>query len=175
MRGVGEIVAGTRLRPRPGRLLLAAALLLPVAACGFRLQGHTDLPPELRTPYIETQDRQSEFVQSLGHVLRISGAHPVNDAAGASAVLSISRDQFARRVLAVTANNQPTEYELTYTVRFSVSTGGRELLATQELSSTRAYSFDERLLLAKSHEESVLRQDMARDLADRVMRRISHL
>ena len=157
------------------RSILAAGLLLSLAACGFRLQGHSALPAALRAPYIDAQDRQSEFVQSLGHVLRISGGHPVLDRDQASAVLSISRDQFARRVLAVTANNQPTEYELTYTVRFSVSAGGQELLSTQELTSTRAYSFDERLLLAKSHEENVLRQDMARDLADRVMRRLSHL
>ena len=161
------------------RLVLAAMLVLVLAlavpACGFRLQGHTPLPPELRSPYIETQDRQSEFVQSLGHVLRISGAHPVLDKDAATAILNISRDQFVRRVLAVTANNQPTEYELTYTIRVAVSSGGRELLPSQELSSTRAYSFDERLLLAKSHEEDVLRQDMARDLADRVMRRLSHL
>ena len=37
------------------------------------------------------------------------------------------------------------------------------------------YSFDERLLLAKGHEEDILRKDMARDLADEVMRRLSSL
>ena len=52
---------------------------------------------------------------------------------------------------------------------------GKELLSPQEVSATRTYSFDERRLLAKGHEEDILRQDMARDLAELVMRRLSRL
>jgi len=80
-----------------------------------------------------------------------------------------------RRVLSVSATNQPNQYEVTYTVGFSVSAADKELLAPQELTATRTYSFDERLLLAKNHEEEILRQDMARDLADMVMRRLASL
>ncbi|MGH8306407.1 MAG: LPS assembly lipoprotein LptE [Steroidobacteraceae bacterium] len=49
------------------------------------------------------------------------------------------------------------------------------MLAPEEISTTRSYSFDERLLLAKGHEEEILRGAMAHDLADRVMRRLSRL
>jgi LPS-assembly lipoprotein len=77
--------------------------------------------------------------------------------------------------LSVSALNQPNEYEVTYTVRFAVTAGDKELLPAQEVSATRTYSFDERQLLAKGHEEDILRQDMARDLADLVMRRLSSL
>ena len=38
-------------------------------------------------------------------------------------------------------------------MRFSVTAGDKELLPPQEVSATRTYSFDERLLLAKDHEE----------------------
>jgi LPS-assembly lipoprotein len=75
----------------------------------------------------------------------------------------------------VSATNQPNEYEVTYTVRFAVTAGDKELLSAQEVTATRTYSFDERQLLAKDHEEDILRQDMARDLADEVMRRLSSL
>jgi LPS-assembly lipoprotein len=78
-------------------------------------------------------------------------------------------------VLSVSALNQPNEYEVTYTVRFAVRAGDKELLPAQDVSATRTYSFDERLLLAKDREEEILRQDMARDLADMVMRRLSSL
>jgi outer membrane lipopolysaccharide assembly protein LptE/RlpB len=60
-------------------------------------------------------------------------------------------------------------------VRFSVSTADKELLAPQDISASRSYSFDERLLLAKEHEEQILRQAMAHDLADIVMRQLSSL
>jgi outer membrane lipopolysaccharide assembly protein LptE/RlpB len=52
---------------------------------------------------------------------------------------------------------------------------GQELLPPEELSATRTYSFQEQLLLAKGHEEDILRKDMARDLAELVMRRLSSL
>jgi LPS-assembly lipoprotein len=156
------------------RAALVAAVLL-LAGCGFHLQGHTPLPAVVKNPFVEAPDRQSDFVQYLRHALLINGAQLVQDRAKASAVVSIIGDNVARRVLSVSALNQPNEYELTYTVRFTVSAADKELLPAQEVSATRTYSFDERLLLAKDHEEDILRQDMARDLADMVMRRLSSL
>jgi len=153
--------------------LLAAALL--VAACGFHLQGRASLPALVKTPYLEAPDRQSDFVRSLLHALLANGAQPMQDKAHASVVVSVLRDNVTRRVLSVSALNQPNEYEVTYTVSFSVTAGDKELLPAQELSATRTYSFDERLLLAKEHEEEILRADMAHDLADMVMRRLSSL
>jgi LPS-assembly lipoprotein len=152
---------------------LAAVLL---TGCGFHLQGHTALPAVVRQPFVEAPDRQSDFVQYLRHALLSNGAQLTPERDKASAVVSILRDSVARRVLSVSATNQPNQYEVTYTVGFSVSApGGKELLPPQEVSATRTYSFDERLLLAKNHEEEILRQDMARDLADMVMRRLASL
>jgi len=89
--------------------------------------------------------------------------------------VSIVRDNVTRRVVSVSATNQPNQYEVTYTVSFLVTAGDKELLPQQEISATRTYSFDERLLLAKGHEDDVLREDMAHDLADMVMRRLASL
>ena len=152
--------------------MLAAALL---AGCGFHLQGHTPLPAVVRQPFVEAPDRQSDFVQYLRHALLSNGAQLTAERNEASAVVSILRDNVSRRVLSVSATNQPNQYEVTYTVGFTVSAAGKELLPPQEVSATRTYSFDERLLLAKNHEEEILRQDMARDLADMVMRRLASL
>jgi LPS-assembly lipoprotein len=157
----------------PRALLAAAALVL--AACGFHLQGRAPLPGAVKSPYVEAPDRQSDFVQSLRHALLSNGAQLVPDRTKASAVISILQDQMTRQVLSVSAANQPNQYELTYTVRVTVNAGAKELLPPQEVIVTRTYSFNEPLLLAKGHEEDVLREDMARDLADRVMRLLSRL
>jgi len=160
--------------PRGRRVTGAAAALL-LGACGFHLQGRAPLPDPVKTPYLEVPDRQSDFVQSLRRALLSNGAQLAREKDQASAVVSIVRDNVTRRVVAVSATNQPNQYEVTYTVRFSVTAGDKELLPQQEVSATRTYSFDERLLLAKGHEDDVLRQDMAHDLADMVMRRLSSL
>ena len=161
--------------PRATRWTCALAAVL-LTGCGFHLQGHTPLPPVVRTPFLEAPDRQSDFIQYLRHALLSNGAQLTPERDKASAVVSILRDSVARRVLSVSATNQPNQYEVTYTVGFSVSApGGKELLPPQEVSATRSYSFDETLLLAKNHEEQILRQDMAHDLADMVMRRLASL
>ena len=150
---------------------------LLIAGCGFHLEGHLPLPQPIRAPYIHALDQQSDFVQSLRREMLISGAHPVDTPDRASAVVDILDDAVTRRVLSVSAQNRPTEYQVTYTVRFRVTAGddGKELLAPQQIVTVRSYSFDESLLLAKEHEEAILQQAMGQDLADIVMRRLSRV
>ena len=156
----------------PVALAAAAALL---AGCGFHLEGHATLPAAVKTPYLETEDRQSDFIVSLKRALLMNGAQLAEQKDKASAVVTILKDNLKQRVLSVSNLNQPNEYELTYTVSFSVTAGDKELLAPQEISTTRDYSFDPHLLLAKGHEADVLRGAMAQDLADMVMRRLARL
>jgi LPS-assembly lipoprotein len=165
------------MHARTALLKLAAAGVATamVGACGFHLEGHTPLPESLRAPYVATQDRQSDFVQSLQRALLSNGAHLAPDKDKASATVNILKDNLKRRVVAVSNLNQPNEYEITYTVTFSVSAGDKQLLAPQDVSATRVFSFNESQLLAKGHEEDVLRTAMARDLADIVMRRLARL
>ena len=150
-----------------------AALLL--AGCGFHLEGHAPLSSKFKVTYVEAKDRQSDFVQALRKVLLINGAQLSEDGDQATAVVHVTIDKAAQRVLSVSPDNLPREYELTYTVRFSVSAGDADLLTEQEVSTTREYSFNVNQLLAKGNEEDVLRQALARDLADVVMRRLSSL
>jgi len=154
-------------------VVLVATVVL--SGCGFHLQGHTPLPDVVRLPYVQTSDRQSEFVISLQRAMIGSGAHPVEVKSRASVVVAILKDDVVRRTLSVSAQNQPDEYELTYNVRFSVTAGDKELLPPTDISNVRSFAFSEQLLLAKNHEEMILRQDMAHDLADMVMRRLASL
>jgi LPS-assembly lipoprotein len=146
-----------------------------VSGCGFHLAGRTPLPESMKSAYVQATDQQTDFAQSLRKALLTSGAHPASAKAQASSVVNILRDDVVRRTLSVSAQNKPNEYEITYNVRFSVSAGDKELLAPQDISATRSYSYDETRQLAKEHEEAVLRQAMARDLADRVIRQLSSL
>ena len=154
---------------------LSLAALLALGGCGFHLEGSAPLSAQVKKPYLEAADRQSDFVQNLRRSLLSNGAHLQQDKASSSAVVSILKDSFTRRVLSVSATNQPNEYEITYAVRVTVTSGDKELLPPQDLTATRTYSFSEPLLLAKGHEEDSLRADMANDLAERVMRLLSNL
>jgi LPS-assembly lipoprotein len=154
-------------------LFVISALLL--SACGFRLQGRAPLPPTLAVTYVVAPNEQTDFVQGLRKALITSGGQVVEDKARATGTVMILTDTVSSKILSVSGNNIPREYELTYTVEFSVSSKDAELLPTQKVSVTRDYSFNERTLLAKENEEAILREGMARDLVGIVMRRLSSL
>lgn len=157
------------------RLCLIGVLGATLAGCGFHLEGRTPLPETMKTAYVQAMDLQTDFAQSLRKALLTSGARPPAEKRAASSVVNILKDDVVRRTLSVSALNKPNEYEITYSVRFSVTSGDQELLAPQDISAVRSYSFDETRLLAKEHEEAILRQAMAHDLADRVIRQLSSL
>jgi len=167
--------------PRGGSLvqraatLFAAGIAVSLSGCGFHLEGHAPLPKALDSTYVETQDQQTDFAQGLRKALLTAGARVTDDSSRATAVVHVLQDSVTPRVLAVSPANLPREYEITYTVRFSVSSGGKDLLAPQVVSLSRDYSFDEHVLLAKDNEEAILRGALARDLVDVVMRRLRNL
>jgi LPS-assembly lipoprotein len=180
MKGQQVAPARRETAARPGAaavVLLAAALLgaTLLGACGFQLQGRTPLPRKFAATWVEADDAQSDFNQGLRKALLDAGATLLPSADGASAVIHVVRDQLEQRVLSVSSRNIPQEYELTYHIRFSVEGAGIELLAANEISATRDYTFDETQVLAKEREEEILRAALARDLVVLVMRRISSL
>jgi LPS-assembly lipoprotein len=151
--------------------LMAVAVL--VSACGFHLQGRVPLPTVLGTTRVIAHDDQTDFVQGLRRALITSGGKLTEQSEKATGTVRIHKDQVTQKILSVSADNIPREYEVTYTVEFSVEGTSGELLPSQEVSVTRDYSFDEKKLLAKENEEAILREGMARDLVAIVMRRLS--
>jgi LPS-assembly lipoprotein len=153
-------------------VLIAAGSL---TACGFRLAGSDPLPAVMARPYLSLKDPYTDFSREFEHQLKSSGASLQLKREGATADVDVTKDLVVQRTLAVSAKNIPTEYELTYTVTFSVHGGGKELLAPQTISLSRDFSFDENLQLAKEHEADILRQQMARDLVSITMHRLTSL
>ena len=160
---------------RMAALGAAAAAVLGLGACGFRLAGSDALPAILARPYLSFKDPYTDFAREFEHQLKSSGATVQEIRAKSTATIEITKDLVEQRTLAVSAQNIPTEYELTYTVTFSVHGGDKQLLAPQTISLSRDFSFDVTLQLAKEHEADILRQQMARDLVSITMRRLTSL
>jgi LPS-assembly lipoprotein len=146
-----------------------------LCACGFRLAGSDPLPAVMARPFLSLKDPYTDFSREFEHQLKSSGATPQLAREGSTAIVDVTKDLVEQRTLAVSGKNIPTEYELTYTVTFSVRGGDKELLAPQTISLSKDFSFDETLQLAKEHEADMLRQQMARDLVSIAMRRLTSL
>jgi len=153
-------------------MLSAALCAALVSGCGFALQGAEPLPGAMARTYLETDEPRSEFYVSLREALRRRGAEIVERPEEATSILRILEDTTDERVMSVTARNVPREYEIYYAVTFALEAGGVELIQPESIVATRVYAWNENELLGKTAEERILRQALAEDLAQRVLRRI---
>jgi outer membrane lipopolysaccharide assembly protein LptE/RlpB len=67
----------------------------------------------------------------------------------------------------------PTEFEVFYTVQYTITSGEKSLLDLQELTLTRDYTYDSTLVLGKAKEEQLMRDAIVGDLVRIIMEQIS--
>jgi outer membrane lipopolysaccharide assembly protein LptE/RlpB len=129
----------------------------------------------MQRTWIDAVDRYSPFYRELRRALKDEGIVLVDDAEQATAILSIATDETDQRVLSVSARNVPTEYEVYYSIGYSIASGEKMLLDRQDLTLTRDYTYDTTLVLGKAREEAMLRDAIARDLVRIVLKQISSI
>lgn len=127
----------------------------------------------MQRTFISTSDEFSPFYRQLRRSLRAAGVEVTASPDGATATLTILYDVTGQRVLSVSARNVPTEFEVFYTIRYSVTSGEHSLLEPQELTLTRDYTYDATLVLGKAKEEQLMRDAIVDDLVRIVMKQIS--
>jgi len=164
-----SVADATRLSAALGMVLVAGAA---IAGCGFHLEGAGALPEAVGTTYLETEKPYTDFYDSLQVALRARGTRLVDSRQEAGAVLKILEDSTGERILSVSGRNIPREYEIFYSVTFSLAAEGVDLIPPESLVVTRSYTYDETQVLGKSAEEEVLRRSLAEDLARQVLRRM---
>lgn len=125
--------------------------------------------------YISADDRYSQFYRKLRDELRNAGVQLVDSPAQSSAVFSILADETDQRVLSVSARNVPREYEVFYTIYYSVESGENTIIPPQTLTRTKDYTYDETLVLGKAREEEMLREAIVDDLVQVVLKQLSSL
>jgi len=139
------------------------------------MQSAFTVPAGMERTYIATDDRYTQFYRELRRSLQQSGMQFAETPADATAVLSIHLDRTDQRVLSVSARNVPTEFEVYYTIQYSVDSGETNLLDRQLLTVTRAYTYDETLVLGKAREEELLRAAIVDDLVRIVLKQLGTL
>ena len=155
--------------------IAALIFLASLAGCGFQLRSAASVPTEMARTYIETRDRHSLFYRTLRAQLRTVGVSIVESPLEATAMFSIESDVTGQRVLSVSTRNVPTEFEVYYTIFYSLKTEDKTLLNTRSQTLTRDYTWDERLVLGKEKEEQLLREAIADDLVRIVLIQLSSI
>jgi len=155
---------------------IAAAVLCGLLyGCGFQVRGAADFPEGMSVVYINTNDRYSAFYRQLTTTFKHAGLTLTEDPTKAETEFRITRDETGQRVLSVNARNEPVEYDVFYSISYSVYMNRSEILGPQQLTRTRDYTYDVTEVLGKALEEEVLRESLAEDLVNLVTRRMNSI
>lgn len=160
--------------PRSRQIAVLGISLL-LAACGFQLRTQPNIPPEMSRTYMAADDSYSLFYRRFQDELAKAGVEVVSSRADATAIFSILVDHTDQRVLSVSAQNLPREFEVYYTIHYSVESGKQSIIEPQTLTLTRDYTYDETLVLGKAREEELLRQAIVDDLVRIIIKQLSSL
>jgi LPS-assembly lipoprotein len=153
------------------RKLLAAALFVALAGCGFQLRGTADVPFE--TLYLPNSN--SGIALDLKRNIQ-SGtrAKVVDDPKTAQAILQFTEESRNKEILSLTGTGRVREFQLRYRVAFRVHDGkGGEYVPQSVIQLTRDVTFNDSEILAKEAEEQLLFRDMQSDMVQQIMRRLA--
>jgi len=146
-------------------VLLATTLIV---GCGFQLRDQYQLPPSLQQVYLQAP-KFSEFANVFEQRLNLAGVELVN--ADPGLVIAINRDELSRRTLSLSGSGQVAEYELIYSVDYSINEANKDPVDLR-IEVYRDYQDDPNFALAKTRERELLVAEMREEAARRMLRQI---
>lgn len=158
------------------KTLLVLVTTLSVAGCGFHLRGSQTLPQGVEYVALIAASEHSDLVRAVDKRLdlyEIHGGFGLPDSYKKTAiVMQLAPEKLDRRLLSVFSTGQVAEYQLVYTVKYTVTfPDGKHVPATIEV--LREYQDDPDQVLAKSRELNLVLDEMRVEAADRMIRLLS--
>ena len=161
------------------RLVKLACLLAAFSclmSCGFQLKGTGSSSQSTGLQGLELHlvsvQPQSDLTREVSRELSNAGA-VLTDAADPALQLTLQAEQFIQRNVSLTAQARAAELELTLSVDFVFEQAEQD--PTDALATvSRQMLNDPRNIVGKTEELRLLREEMRRDLAAQIVRRIGH-
>ncbi len=152
-----------------------AVLLMTTIGCGYNLRGTTAAAPEFTDLRLQLPESEPEFERVLLRSLQTAGigVHEAGDAGARNyPLLTIGPELFAGRPASTTVQARAAQITLRLAVRVNLTDGETALIDRENLSVERTYYQDLRNIAGNREEAELLREEMRRDLAAQLMRRL---
>ncbi|MGZ8218395.1 LPS-assembly lipoprotein LptE [Methylomagnum sp.] len=147
--------------------------VVSMAGCGFHLRGEMPGSAESKTLYLSGLSTRNSFYGDLAQVLSYSGGSLATAPAKAGAVVNVTLARHERRALTLSGQGRANTFDLTFRVIYDVrSPKGEILVPMQEMEVRRDYFNDQASPLGQGEEEALMRQEMEKEAAQTLLRRI---
>jgi LPS-assembly lipoprotein len=149
-----------------------AGLTGSLAGCGFQLRGQAALP--FNSAWVvapDTSNVANALRRSLSSQLKLA-PNPTS----AQLRITLDRENYGKRILALSGGGKVREFRLEYQVYFSVTDStGKVLVEPTEIHLSSDFSFTDAQVLAKEAEEASLKRAMEQDALRQILRRLAYL
>ncbi len=157
--------------------LSVTALLVICSACGFQLRGTDSAIGSNARIYVDTS-RDSSMREELRKVLSDRSFAVVDNRDQANVLLRVADERQSRRIVSVEKTGRVSEYELAHSVNMQVAQSQYDEIPAYDQAQTnnrveviREYTYDQSGVLGKEDEETILRDEMRRELALQIVLR----
>jgi len=158
------------MNPAKRSFFCAGAASIALVGCGFKMRGF-DLGLPFKTIAIQGEFEVAREVRQM--IESRPGVLIATKPMAAQVVLIVASQQLDRTVTAFNAAGRPREVQLRMRVTYRITDGlAIELSSTQEIVQIRDVSVTESEVLAQPAAEAFLREDMQRDIAQQLVRRL---
>ena len=154
--------------------MLSVLALMTLTGCGFQLKGTGSNTTQLQglTIRLVSGQPRAELTREVTRELTANGL-VLRDDPDTDLSLRLEPEQFTQRNVSLTAQARAAELELTLSAAFSFAKSDQEPISARA-SVNRQMLNDPRNVVGKTEELRLLREEMRRDLAAQIVRRVSH-
>ncbi|GKW54804.1 MAG: LPS assembly lipoprotein LptE [Pseudomonadota bacterium] len=152
--------------------LALALVCLLLTSCGFHLKKASNLPDDLKVLTLVGDDEKSALFELVEKEL-IASKVELNQV-GKHPELKIHKDRLERQILSLFDNGQVAEYELAYSVSYTLKRPGQKAI-NQSFELYRNYQDDPDNALAKAKELDLLLGEIRKQASRRIVRELSQL
>lgn len=158
------------IQPIRPLFITAMLTLLLLQGCGFHLRGVVELPQEMSATWISGGEVSAGLREAVAESIRNSQGEIASTAAASTAVLTLSGEDFSRRVATVDSSGKVSEYQLSYQVGWKLRANSGKILGEGVLKQRENYQYSTTQVLGKGQEEQHLRSVMVREAVGDLMR-----
>ena len=151
--------------------LLSFSLLL--TACGWQLRGANNSSNSVKELYVSAVDSKGALVSEMRQLLKSYHIREIEDEKVAHYAIYIKEETKDKRTAGVGGDAASSAYEITLKAKYEI-----HLLDTKAVSEgtaivVRSYNYNTGAINSATQEEIVLDQEMRRDLAQQMLRRLN--
>ena len=170
MRQLGDKLTG------PGAAALALLLCAVLSACGFRLAGTADLPPQLQSIHLVTANFDPTQARALRRSLSTAGAQLVDAEDAGAARLRVTLQALPDRQLATSASSGAIVQRISRALSFTIEAAdGSPLAPPQTLRQQKDVNLDDDNLLSSNREKENAILELEQALYQQLVRRLTRI